>query len=634
MVPAMTSPTSDLVIGVAGHIDHGKTALVRALTGVDTDRLPEEKARGITIELGFAPLTLPNGRRAAVIDMPGHERFVRTMIAGAGGVDVMLLVVAANEGVMPQTREHLAIAGLVGVRAGVCALSKCDLATPDIVELAAEEVREVLAGTALDGAPVIPVSAHAGTGLDALREALARVSVPPRDAGGPPLLAIDRAFVRKGFGVVVTGTLVAGTVREGDALAVGPCGADHHLRDVRVRALQVHGAAVPEARAGTRLAVNLAGIDLADVPRGAWLLRRGDVALTRAFDAEVTLLPGAKRALRRRSKLEVAVGATHALASLTLLEGDALEPGRRALARVRTDRPLALRPGDRLVLRGPPSLAAVGGTVGGAVVARPEVERVRRRAIALERARRAHEGDARAKALVALEAAGLKGLDRAQLMARAGYAPTRGDRAVVPLGVDRWVAAAALGALEKKVLDALSAFHGANPTERGMDLRGIAALGPEAAVGAALAALTAAEKVTRDGDTIARAGWKPRGLDDLPHVAQVREAILRAGLAAPTRGELSALTGASPKDLDAALRRLIERREAVRVSADLTASAAAVDDLERRLVAWLEARGTIDAQGFKELSGLTRKHAIPMLEHFDAKKLTLRVGDVRKLRGR
>lgn len=634
MVPAMTSPTSDLVIGVAGHIDHGKTALVRALTGVDTDRLPEEKARGITIELGFAPLTLPNGRRAAIIDMPGHERFVRTMIAGAGGVDVMLLVIAANEGVMPQTREHLAIAGLVGVRAGVCALTKCDLTSPDLVELAADEAREVLQGTALDGAPVIPVSAHAGAGLDALRDALAAVAVPARDASGPPLLAIDRAFVRKGFGVVVTGTLIAGSVREGDALAVGPCGADHHLRDVRVRALQVHGAAVTEARAGTRLAVNLAGIDLADVPRGAWLLRPGEVALTRAFDAEVTLLPGAKRALRRRTKLEVAVGATHALASISMLDGDALEPGRRALARVRTDRPLALRPGDRLVLRGPPSLAAVGGTVGGAVVARPEVERVRRRAIAFERARRAHEGDARAKALVALEAAGLKGLDRAQLMARAGYAPSPKDAGLVTLGADRYVAAESLRALERSVLDALSAFHGANPAERGMDRRGLAPLGPEPAVDAALAALAAGGKVSREGDVIARAGWKARGLDDVPYVAQVRAAVLRAGLAAPTRAELTAATGAGPKELDAALRRLIERNEAVRVSADLAASAAAVDDLERRLIAYLDAHGTIDAQGFKDLSGLTRKHAIPMLEHFDAKKLTLRIGDKRKLRGR
>ncbi len=415
----MTATRSDLVIGVAGHIDHGKTALVRALTGVDTDRLPEEKARGITIELGFAPLPLPNGRRAAVIDMPGHERFVRTMISGAGGVDVMLLVIAANEGVMPQTREHLAIAGLVGVRAGVCALTKCDLASPDIVELASEEVREVLRGSALDGAPVIPVSAHAGTGLDALRAALGAVSLPPRDASGPCLLPIDRVFVRKGFGVVVTGTLVSGVVRLDDALLLGPMGPDHRTTPVRVRGLQVHGEAATEVHAGTRVAVNLAGVELADVPRGAWLMHPTDVALTRVFDAQLSTLPETRRDVPRRTRLEVDVGATHALAGVSLLEGESVAPGRTALARITADRPLALRQGERLVLRGAPSLAGVGSTVGGLVVVRPVAERVRRRAIALERAQRSASGDARERARVELEAAGAKGISRADPGARA-----------------------------------------------------------------------------------------------------------------------------------------------------------------------------------------------------------------------
>mgnify|MGYP001019271353 CR=1 FL=1 len=291
----MSNGQSDLVIGVAGHIDHGKTSLVKALTGVDTDRLPEEKARGITIELGFASLALPGGRRAAIVDMPGHERFVRTMISGAGGVDLMMLVVAASEGVMPQTREHLAIAGLVGVRAGVCALTKCDLATPDLVEMAVEEVREVMRGSALDGAEVVPVSAHTNTGLDALRAALGRAVVAPRDATGPVLLPIDRVFVRKGFGVVVTGTLVSGTARLDDELLVAPTGPDHRALSVRVRGLQVHGEAVSEARAGTRLAVNLAGVELADVPRGAWLMHPTEVALSRTFDARLTLLPQTRR---------------------------------------------------------------------------------------------------------------------------------------------------------------------------------------------------------------------------------------------------------------------------------------------------------------------------------------------------
>lgn len=632
----MSTRQSDLVIGVAGHIDHGKTALVRALTGVDTDRLPEEKARGITIELGFAPLTLPDGRRAAVVDMPGHEKFVRTMIAGAGGVDLLLLVVAANEGVMPQTREHLAIAQLVGVTRGVCALSKCDLAAPEIVELAAEEVREVLATSGLAGVPVVPVSAHAGTGLADLLAALAATSVAPRDASGVALLAADRVFVRKGFGVVVTGTLVSGTVREGEGLALGPLGPDHRARDVRVRGLQVHGASVTEARAGTRLAVNLAGVEVADVPRGVWLFRAGEVALSRSFDAVIEALPQTRRALGRRSKLEVVVGTTHALANVVLLEGDSLAPGKRALARITTDRPLVVRPDERMVLRGPPSLAGVGSTVGGLVVVRPVAERVRRRAVALERARRSAEGDAAARALVELEAAGPRGLRGAEVFARSGYRVGDGaERAgLVAVGADRYVARAVMEATEAAVLGALSAFHGKNPGERGVDRRALAELGDDALVDAALARLVARKAVARDGDVIARAGWKPRGVDDVPYLAQTRATLARAGLAPPRPAEMATALGATPKDLEGALKRLVERGDAVRVNAELYVDGPAMADLEARLITYLEAHGTIDAQGFKDLTGQTRKYAIPYAEYFDAKKVTLRIGDRRKLRGR
>ncbi|MFO0608055.1 MAG: selenocysteine-specific translation elongation factor [Polyangiales bacterium] len=630
----MTS--NDLVIGVAGHIDHGKTALVRALTGVDTDRLPEEKARGITIELGFAPLALPGGRRAAVIDMPGHERFVRTMISGAGGVDVMLLVVAANEGVMPQTREHLAIAGLMNIRAGVCALTKSDLASDDLLELAAEEIREVLRGSALDGAPVLPVSAQANAGLDALRAALAAASVVPRDASGPALVPIDRVFVRKGFGVVVTGTLLSGTLRLDDELLLGPTGPEHRTRSVRVRGLQVHGEAASEVRAGTRVAVNLAGVDLDDVPRGAWLFHPTEVALTRTFDAEVYLLPQTRRDLARRSRLEVDVGATHAVAGVALLEGESLAPGGRALARITADRPLALRPGERLVLRGPSSLAGVGSTVGGLTVVRPVAERVRRRAVALERARRSYEGDAAARARVELDAVGAKGLTASELVARAGYrvgAKSVAD-GVVLVGGDRYLGRSYLDGVAKAVLQALSDFHGKNPTERGLDRRALATLGPDVAVDHALGELVGQAKVARAGDVIARAGWKPRGLDDVPYVAQVRASLARAGLAPPRLDEIASSCGASPKELDLALKRLVELGHVVKVSMELYVDAAAMRDLEARLVAHLTERGTIDAQGFKELTGQTRKYSIPYAEHFDAKKVTLRVGDVRKLRGR
>lgn len=635
----MSATHPDLVIGVAGHIDHGKTALVRALTGIDTDRLPEEKARGITIELGFANLTLPTGRRAGVVDMPGHERFVRAMIAGAGGVDLALLVVAANEGVMPQTREHLAIASLVGVRGGVVALSKSDLASEEIVELAREEVRELLAGSALDGAEIVPVSAHAGTGLDELLAALGRAAVPPREAGGPALLPIDRVFVRKGFGAVVTGTLVSGLVREGEAMVVAPVGVERETREVRIRGLQVHGEAVTEARAGTRLAVNLAGVDASEVPRGAWLFRAGEVALSSSFDAAVTSLPSTRKALGRRARLEIAVGATHTLATVALLEGEELAPGATALARVTTDAPLVLRPGERFILRGPPSLAGVGTTVGGGVVVRPLAERTRKRDVALERARQvvAHEDDPAARARIEAEAAGPRGLSAGEIYARAGFRPTPETlhgAGLVALGADRYVASTVLDALGQRVLQTLSAHHGAEPASRGLERRALKTTGDDVLLDAVLARLSAQKKIEREGELVFRAGWKPKDPDAVPHIQEVSTALAKAGLKAPRPEEIAAGLNVDAKALEPALKRLVEKGVVVRVNADLYVDAAAMADLEKRLVAYLEKQGTIDAQGFKELTGASRKWTIPLAEHFDNKKVTLRVGDVRKLRGR
>jgi selenocysteine-specific elongation factor len=628
---------SDLVVGVAGHIDHGKTALVRAITGIDTDRLPEEKARGITIELGFAHFALPSGRRVAVVDMPGHERFVRAMIAGAGGVDLILLVVAANEGVMPQTREHLAIAQLVGVRGGVVALSKADLASPEILELAAEEVREVLAGTALASAEIVPVSALAGTGLDALRAAIERAAVPPREATGPTLLPVDRVFVRKGFGAVVTGTLVSGTVREGDVLVVAPVGVEKEAREVRVRGLQIHGESVREARAGTRLAVNVAGLEAQEIPRGAWLFRAGEVALTRAFDAAVTTLPATRKALGRRARLELAVGAAHTAASVALLEGEELRPGGTALARVTTEEPVALRPGERFVLRGPPSLAGVGSTVGGGVVVRPVAERARRRDVALERARQVaeHERDVHARARVEAEAAGPRGLSASELFARAGLRAEAGELAqagLMAVAADRYVASAVVESVGQKVLQVLSAHHGAEPASRGLERRALKGLGDDALVDAALARLLAQRKIEREGEVVFRAGWRPKDPDAVPFLRELEAALSRAGLMAPRPEEIAASLRTDARSLEPALKRLVQKGAVVRVNAELYVAASAMADLERRLVAHLEAHGTIDAQGFKELTGASRKWTIPLAEYFDGKKVTLRVGDVRKLR--
>src|SRR5512133_842448 len=319
-----------VVVGTAGHIDHGKTSLVRALTGVDTDRLREEKRRGITIELGFAHLALPDGTVAGVVDVPGHERFVRAMAAGAGGIDLVVLVVAADEGVMPQTREHLDICRLLGVPRGVVAVTKADLLPelgPGWLPLLEQEIRDAAKGTFLEGCAVVPVSATTGDGLGELVAEIARLAaeVPERPADGPVFLPIDRAFSMKGFGTVVTGTLLSGQIAEGDEAALLPPSAG--VGALRVRTVQVHGAATGRALAGQRTAVNLPGVEPSAISRGQALVHRDVVPASSVLDVEVTLLGAAPKPLRHRSKLLLHVGTAQVPAALALLDRAELAPG-------------------------------------------------------------------------------------------------------------------------------------------------------------------------------------------------------------------------------------------------------------------------------------------------------------------
>jgi selenocysteine-specific elongation factor len=634
----MQEQSSEWVIGVAGHIDHGKTSLVKALTGTDTDRLPEEKSRGITIELGFALLALPNGTRASIIDMPGHEKFVRAMISGAGGIDVCLLVVAANEGVMPQTREHLAVAQLLGVKRVVVALSKSDLAGPDVLELAIEEVREVLAPTAYRDAPVVAVSAHTGAGLSDLLGVLQGLHVERRASDGPAIVPIDRVFVRKGFGVVITGTLVSGALNEGQSISLGPVGVDDAVVDVRVRGLQVHNNAVTQAHAGTRVAVNLAGVELSDVARGAWLFASDKVALSTAFDAQVSLLESARKELTRRSHFDLAIGAAHAACTVALLEGEELLPGASALVRVTTDQPVLLRPGERFVLRGPPSFVQYGSTVGGGVVLRPVAERVKKRDLALSRAKdiSSDPEDLQNRLRIELDASGAKGLNPKALSQRVGVAVTpelaQGAR-VFLVSAHRYVSETVANAAAQKILQTLSAWHTGEPASRGLERRALAKLGDDDLIDAVLQQLLAQKRVARDGELFCRYGWRPKDPDAVAHLAAILPMIVAGGVTPPRVDELAQSLRVEPKALDAALKRLVERGSIVKLNTEYYADSTAMAELEQRLIAWLREHQSIDAQGYKTLTGASRKWAIPLAEYFDSKKVTIRVGDVRRLRG-
>ncbi|MEP6641016.1 MAG: selenocysteine-specific translation elongation factor [Gaiellales bacterium] len=364
-----------LTVGTAGHIDHGKTALVAALTGVDTDRLPQEKARGISIELGYAPLELPSGRRLSVVDVPGHERFVRTMVAGATGIDMFLLVVAADDGVMPQTREHLAILELLDVPAGVVAMTKRDLVDDELAELARLSVDELLEDGRHAGSDVVEVSSRTGAGVDDLRAALARLAgeARTRAAGADVRLPIDRAFSLRGIGTVVTGTLWSGTVRVGDRLAIEPGG-----REVRVRSVQVHDHAVDEAAAGQRVALALVGVERTQVKRGDTAASPGTLPRSFRLDCRLRVLPSAGRGLRNGDVVTVHHGTAEALARVALREGSEVPPGGVADVQLRLRRRVAAAAGDRLIVR----LTSPQVTVAGATVTDPAPPRGRSRPVA------------------------------------------------------------------------------------------------------------------------------------------------------------------------------------------------------------------------------------------------------------
>ncbi len=452
-----------LVLGTAGHIDHGKTSLVRALTGVDTDRLPEEKARGITIELGFAPLDLEGGLRLGLVDVPGHEGLVRTMVAGASGIDLVLLVVAADEGVMPQTREHLAICELLGVRRGVVALTKVDLAGSELAELAAAEVAEWLAGTALAGAPIVPVSSTTGEGLEALRRALgeaARSSAPRTPRSGPPRLPIDRCFGMRGFGAVATGTLVGGVLAVGDAVEIQPEG-----RGARVRGLQVHGRSVARALSGARCAVNLQGVELGDLARGQVVTSPGALQPTLVADLRLAWLEVAPAATKPVS-IELLTGTAQRRARVAPIGAPALRPGQSGFARLHVEgTPLPLLPGDRFVVRGFSRTPMGGTTLGGGVVLDVAPPPRRRADPGLARDLATLESEGPIAGLgVRIRRAGLAGIPRDRLRRETGLGPEALDAALSelrasgraePTAGDTWLDSAALGEHEARLLAAL-----------------------------------------------------------------------------------------------------------------------------------------------------------------------------------
>ncbi|HEU4753907.1 MAG TPA: selenocysteine-specific translation elongation factor, partial [Armatimonadota bacterium] len=469
--PALSTSSQHFIIGTAGHVDHGKTALIRALTGAETDRLREEQERGMSIDLGFADFTLPSGRKAGVIDVPGHERFLKNMLAGAGGIDLVLLVIAADEGVMPQTREHLDILNILQTRKGVVVLTKADLVEPDWLELVQEDIRSALGGTFLEHAPMVPVSSLTGQGIPELKALLDRMAeeITTRTIVGPWRLPIDRAFTIRGFGTVVTGTLVAGVARVGDRVEVLP-----RRLETRIRSLQVHGAGVEFAEAGTRVAMNLAGVELEEIHRGDVAAPPGTYTPTQALDARLDVLENCPREVKNRTRVRVYLGTAEVLARLNLLDADQIEPGGSGLVQLRLETPTVAAKGDRYVLR----FYSPMETIGGGSVIDPNPPRHKRFDEAvLANTRVKEKGTPDELVAEAVQRAGLApiappavaqglGIPVEEVRALMQALKERGE--LVPIEGETVLHRHRLDAAEYQFLNTLSEFHAAQPMRTGM----------------------------------------------------------------------------------------------------------------------------------------------------------------------
>jgi selenocysteine-specific elongation factor len=624
--------SGSFVVGTAGHIDHGKSTLVKALTQIDPDRLEEEKRRGMTIDLGFAYLQLPSGRRVGIVDVPGHQRFLKNMLAGVHGMDAVLLVIAADEGPMPQTREHLAIIDLLEIDRGLVVLTKVDLVGDDWLALVREDVAGLLRGTSLQRAPIISVSSTTGQGLDQLRAALDAelAEATPRPDVGRPRLPVDRSFAMSGFGTVVTGTLVGGALRQGAEVAVLPAG-----KRVRIRGLQQHNQSVEEARPGSRTAVNLSGLTHSEVRRGHVLAVPGTLAGSRRLDARLTVLPDAGQPLRHRQQLVMYHETAEVMVELSLLEGEELQPGQAALAQLFAAGPVVAMDGDRFILRVPSPAATVAG---GVIIDRaPRRHRRRDPAVLKDLALREHADPATA---VVLELGKHPwGLPEPELADRLALPVARLADVVGPLAKagavrrlgNTWMTRARWDAVVSRVTGVLRAYHLAHPLRRGMPREELRSRGgiPADVYGGALAALIDDGIVTERGGQVAAAGHA-QGLRPEQEAAVggfVAELELQP-FDPPPLTDLMRRHSLTP----ALLEYLVAEGRVVRVNDDTVFARSAYDDAVSRLRAHLTEHRTLTVAAARDLLGSSRRYVLPLLEWLDAQKITRRVGDDRILR--
>ena len=635
-----------IIVGTAGHIDHGKTSLVKALTGVDADRLKEEKERGITIDIGFADLTVGDVH-FGFVDVPGHERFVKNMLAGAHGIDLAMLVVAADESVMPQTREHFDICRLLEVKSGLVVVTKTDMVDAEFAELVEAEVADFVAGSFLEGAPVCRVSSRTGEGIEELKKTLAKLAakVAERDERAVARLPIDRVFTIKGFGTVVTGTLIAGKINSGDELELLPSAG----RRMKARGLQVHGKTTQVASAGERTAVNLQGIDLDEVSRGQVIAPAGRLQASSMLDVRLHLLKSAPRPLRSRSRVHLHIGTAEVLARVVLLGQNELAASASCFAQLRLESPLLTIPGDHFIVRSYSPTVTIGG--GVIVDALPRKHRLRDGAEAASQLEKLAAADEAERIALLVEMAGEHGMTQAAIAARSGATDDgikraaenaiKSRRAVVanqnPLLL---LARPAFEELAKCVRALLKEFHGRSPLEAGMGREEIrekvfARLPPEI-FRAVIAQLAERNEVVAEKDLLRLSSHRVAlSAEEQAAKDHLAEVYARAALQPISMEE--AIAQAGPQfGIDAGraqrfAQMLINSGELVRVS-DLIFHRSVLDGLKNTLQQFKAENGAkIDVGAFKDLTGVSRKYAIPLLEYLDRQRITRRVGDAREI---
>lgn len=637
----------EIIIGTAGHVDHGKTSLIRALTGIETDRLKEEKARGITIELGFAHLDLPCGHRLGIVDVPGHEKFIRNMVAGAAGMDMVAFIIAADEGIMPQTIEHFNICKLIGVRDGLIILTKKDMVDEDWLEMVEEEVREFFQDSFLEEAEILKVSSTSGEGIEEIKQVLDKKvrAINFQEEFGPFRLAVDRVFSMKGFGTVITGTSLSGRIGIGGELTFYP----GDLR-AKIRGIQVHGKEVDIIEAGHRTAINLQGIEKDDINRGDMAATPDSMSSSTRLDGELHYLAGNDKPLKNRTAVRVHVGTREILGRVILMETDKIESGQDAHIQLVLQHSVALWPGDRFVIRSYSPVTTIGG---GTILNNAPPKRKRTQDKDKKKNREIFaiykEGTEEEKMLLFLEESGVTGITAEQLASRLGIfgkklkktlqQPVSSGRViVVEPERQRFIAAAIMEELNADILNKLELYHRENPLKSGLNKEGLRSMLKlnidQRLFSFSINLLLKKEKIGQDDAEIRLAGHRVTlQLDEEDIRKKISALYLKAGLKPANLKDVTLEFKEFPEiRIKQIIELLIQKGELIKINESLCFHREPLKSLKTDLIDFIKREGEIDAPRFKDMTGLSRKFSIPLLEYFDKIKLTIRIDDKRVLR--